>query len=100
LIEGKAIQDEVGAVLKTPTTIPYAFLLKSGQLKTGPKEIAIIQPLVRPEIIKGKLLQTRKVGETSYKSTELGPGLNIISANVAYIWPDEIPFTPLFANIA
>jgi hypothetical protein len=84
---------------KPPRTKPTALLSTAGKHTTGPNELAIIQPLVGPGKLRGKIIQTWRRGSSVREKTVLESGLIIIQADVCYILPDDIPFLPLFADI-
>jgi hypothetical protein len=83
-----------------PATKPTALLLESGSLKTDPDQIAIIKPLVDTARLEGKMLQTQSRRDKSIcEKTQIGKGLYIIYPDVDFIWPNDIPFLPLFTKV-
>ena len=47
----------------------------------------------------GKVLRTRRKGQAGPDEWEIGPGLNIIGEDLHYVWPNDVPFMVLHAEI-
>jgi hypothetical protein len=90
----------LGASLNPPKiSKATALLCTSGHIETAPGEVSILKPLVNPKEIEGKTLRTWKRGQTVRDEKEIGPGLNIIGPDLCYLWPNDMPFIALHAQI-
>ncbi|KAF2253326.1 hypothetical protein BU26DRAFT_220898 [Trematosphaeria pertusa] len=86
------------ATVKAPKTKLVPVRLISGELTTGPDNLAILLPFQPREVLEQAELQTWRKGTSRWK-TKLMPGLILIHPSVCFIMPDNVPFGPLLCNI-
>lgn len=86
-----------------PKTVGSPFLLESGELETGPRDIAILLPWIRSDPRKKAYLETKVYletwrGGTNREQTELQPGLVVIHPGVCYEM-SSVPFVTYVSDI-
>jgi hypothetical protein len=89
-----------GATVASPKQKSVPVVLESGELTTGPNEIAILLPIKPPQALEQAELQTWREKGNSRSKTKLTPGLIVIFPSVCYIMPDDVPFVPYFCAIS
>jgi hypothetical protein len=86
------------AKVGVPETTPVPVLLESGELTTGPNEVAILLPIKPREALEQVELQTWREKGKNRETTKLNQCLILIFPNVCY--RIDVPFVALFCPLS